>query len=47
MVTLLDRHAAPISLIFICFCEAIAVSWFYGEYNKKVAGITGSIVTCL
>ncbi|KAL4224062.1 hypothetical protein ACF0H5_017519 [Mactra antiquata] len=30
VITLLDTHAAPVALIFICFVEAIAVNWFYG-----------------
>lgn len=30
VITLLDTHAAPVALIFICFIEAIAVNWFYG-----------------
>lgn len=29
-VMLLDSHAAPVSLIFICFVEVIAVNWIYG-----------------
>jgi len=31
VITLLDTHAAPVALIFICFVEAVAVSWFYGK----------------
>nr|WLN44341.1 NTT9 [Sinonovacula rivularis] len=30
VITLMDTHAAPVALIFICFIEAIAVNWFYG-----------------
>lgn len=30
VVYMLDTHAAPISILFICFLEAIAVNWFYG-----------------
>ena len=43
VVTLLDRHAAPISLIFICFCEAIAVSWFYGvqRFSNDIQSMLG------
>nr|KAG5694278.1 hypothetical protein BaRGS_031996 [Batillaria attramentaria] len=29
-IYLMDTHAAPISLLFICFVEVIAVNWFYG-----------------
>ena len=31
VITLMDTHAAPVALIFICFVEAIGVSWFYGR----------------
>lgn len=30
VVVLFDTHAAPVALIFICFVETAAVSWFYG-----------------
>jgi solute carrier family 6 serotonin transporter-like protein 4 len=30
VLNLLDSHGAPISILFICFLEAIAVNWFYG-----------------
>ncbi|XP_064649571.1 sodium-dependent serotonin transporter-like isoform X2 [Lineus longissimus] len=30
VLNLLDQHAAPISILFIVFVEAIAVNWFYG-----------------
>ena len=33
---LMDNHAAPISLIFICLMEVVAVSWFYGQYTLTV-----------
>lgn len=36
MITLMDTHAAPVALIFICFIEAIAVSWFYGKSVLKI-----------
>lgn len=29
--TVLDRYAAGYSILFAVFCEAIAVSWIYGE----------------
>jgi len=32
VLTLLDKHGAPISILLICFLECIAVSWFYGVY---------------
>lgn len=35
-IYLMDTHAAPISLIFICFTEVIAVNWFYGV--RRLAG---------
>ncbi|KAL8591588.1 hypothetical protein ACOMHN_055555 [Nucella lapillus] len=35
-IYLMDKHAAPISLIFICFMEVIAVNWFYGV--RRLAG---------
>ncbi|XP_069136262.1 sodium-dependent serotonin transporter-like [Argopecten irradians] len=43
VINLLDRHAAPISLIFICFCEAIAVSWFYGvqRFSNDIKSMVG------
>lgn len=43
VVMLLDRHAAPIALIFICFCEAIAVNWFYGvqHFSNDVQSMLG------
>ncbi|XP_021340900.1 sodium-dependent serotonin transporter-like [Mizuhopecten yessoensis] len=43
VINLLDRHAAPISLIFICFCEAIAVSWFYGvqRFSNDIKSMIG------
>ena len=31
VVNLLDTRGAPISILFICFLEAMAISWFYGE----------------
>ena len=36
VVYLMDNHAAPISLIFICLMEVVAVSWFYGQYTLTV-----------
>lgn len=30
VVNLLDSHGAPISILLICFLEAVAVSWCYG-----------------
>ena len=33
LVQFLDKFAAPISILFIVFLEAVAVSWFYGEYD--------------
>ncbi|XP_076452888.1 sodium-dependent serotonin transporter-like [Babylonia areolata] len=35
-IYLMDTHAAPISLLFICFTEVIAVNWFYGV--RRFAG---------
>ncbi|XP_070206280.1 sodium-dependent noradrenaline transporter-like [Littorina saxatilis] len=29
-IYLMDTHAAPISLIFICLMEVVAVNWIYG-----------------
>ena len=31
VVNLLDNHGAPISILFICFLEAVAVNWCYGK----------------
>lgn len=31
-VTLLENHGAGIGLMMIAFLEAIAVTWFYGEF---------------
>ncbi|KAL3856701.1 hypothetical protein ACJMK2_011425 [Sinanodonta woodiana] len=33
LIALFDTHAAPVPLLFICFIEVIAVSWFYGIQN--------------
>ncbi|CAH8485144.1 unnamed protein product [Schistosoma turkestanicum] len=30
VLTMLDRHGAPISILFIVFCECVALCWFYG-----------------
>ncbi|KAF7237394.1 hypothetical protein EG68_11103 [Paragonimus skrjabini miyazakii] len=30
ILTLLDTHGAPISILFIVFCECVALCWFYG-----------------
>ncbi|THD25346.1 Transporter [Fasciola hepatica] len=30
ILNLLDRHGAPISILFIVFCECVALCWFYG-----------------
>lgn len=48
VVTLIDTHGAPISILFICFLEAIAVNWFYGvnkfsEDIKKMIGYSPGI----
>ncbi|VDP60209.1 unnamed protein product [Schistosoma mattheei] len=29
VLTMLDRHGAPISILFIVFCECVALCWFY------------------
>ncbi|VEL32856.1 unnamed protein product [Protopolystoma xenopodis] len=31
---LLDRHGAQISILFIVFCECVALCWFYGESKQ-------------
>ena len=33
VVNLLDNHGAPISILFICFLEAVAVNWCYGKFR--------------
>ncbi|XP_064612763.1 sodium-dependent serotonin transporter-like [Liolophura sinensis] len=48
VISLLDRHGAPISILLICFCESIAVSWFYGARRfsadlKKMLGFEPGI----
>ncbi|CAH8499759.1 unnamed protein product [Heterobilharzia americana] len=30
VLNMLDRHGAPISILFIVFCECVALCWFYG-----------------
>ena len=32
VVTLMDRYAAGISILFAVFFETLAVSWAYGEF---------------
>ncbi|VDO56492.1 unnamed protein product [Schistosoma margrebowiei] len=34
VLTMLDRHGAPISILFIVFCECVALCWFYGKSFK-------------
>lgn len=43
VINLLDNHAAPISLLFICFIEAIAVNWFYGcqKFSNDIESMLG------
>lgn len=43
VITLMDTHAAPVALIFICFVEAIAVNWFYGvqRFSKDIEEMLG------
>lgn len=43
VINLLDNHAAPISLLFICFIETIAVNWFYGcqKFSNDIESMLG------
>lgn len=43
VITLLDTHAAPVALIFICLIEAIAVNWFYGtrRFSRDIERMLG------
>ncbi|KAK3084720.1 hypothetical protein FSP39_017995 [Pinctada imbricata] len=43
VLALLDRHAAPISLVFICFVESVAVNWFYGvqKFSNDIEAMLG------
>ena len=34
---LMDTYGAPISIIFVVFLEAIAISWIYGKGKKVVS----------
>nr|QQY02562.1 sodium-dependent serotonin transporter [Cryptocotyle lingua] len=36
ILELLDQHGAPISILFIVFCECVALCWFYG--TKRFCG---------
>ncbi|XP_046356081.2 sodium-dependent serotonin transporter-like [Haliotis rufescens] len=44
IIQLMDTHAAPISLIFICFIEAVAVNWIYGvqRFSSDIQTMLGS-----
>ena len=33
LVQLMDTYGAPISIIFVVFLEAIAISWIYGNVH--------------
>uniref|UniRef100_A0AAU7L0S8 Transporter n=1 Tax=Girardia tigrina TaxID=6162 RepID=A0AAU7L0S8_GIRTI len=39
----LDRHGAPISILFIVFCECVALCWFYGikRFSDDVESMLG------
>ncbi|CAH8525684.1 unnamed protein product [Dicrocoelium dendriticum] len=48
ILTLLDTHGAPISILFIVFCECVALCWFYGMKRfcsdiKMMLGFTPGI----
>ncbi|ESO97939.1 hypothetical protein LOTGIDRAFT_104270 [Lottia gigantea] len=40
---IMDTHGAAISLLFICFCEIVALNWFYGvrRFSDDVQAMLG------
>lgn len=43
----MDHYAASISIMFLAFCQLIAVAWFYGtgRLSKNVKQMTGKAPT--